>query len=156
MIIIGIDPGKTGAIAIYNGPGDIEIYTMPDTEQDMNEFFRDLKYRSTMENIPMMAYIEKVNPFPGQGVVSVWTFARSYDVVRMAMKCNNIAFDTVPPKQWQKKIGLVYPKGTKSPQKKKLGRAKAQEHFPDMKFKLAEADSLLIMRYGVLTELPNQ
>jgi len=125
---------------------------MPETEKDIWELFYDIKYKSVVENEPIFAYIEKVHPFSGQGIKSAWTFSGNYHCLRMALVSNKIPFDTVSPKIWQKHIGLVYPKNISSTQKKRLGKAKAQELFPETKFTQDQADSLLIMKYGVLID----
>ena len=150
MIILGIDPGKTGAISISYGDDKYEVNDMPQTEKDMYQLFYDIKDNAVIRNESIMAYIEKVQCFSGQGIKSAWTFSGNYHCLRMSLVSNRIPFDTVAPKAWQKTIGLHYPKGINSTQKKKMGRAKAQELFPELAFATRHADSLLIMRYGQL------
>ncbi len=130
---IGIDPGKSGGIAIIDETGAFAI-KMPDTEKDIFEYLRDNSHNA-------FCLIEQVHAMPGQGVTSMFNFGMGYGGLRMALIAANIPFETVTPQRWQKALGCQT-KGNKNVTKKK-----AQELFPDIKITHAVADSLLISHY---------
>ena len=152
MIIVGIDPGWKGAIATRNLKDKYEVYPMPEDEFEIWEFFNELKTRATIEDYGIVAYIEQVHAIPLWGSKASWDFSSNVHAVRMALIGNKIRIITVKPKVWQKTIGLHYPKKSTGMQKKKCGNVKAKELHPELKFKLLEADSLLILRYGCVLE----
>jgi len=146
MIYIGIDPGKSGGIAIITNEF-AEAVKMPETERDLYE-----KILSTTmfleDNKSIFCILEKVHSMPGQGVVSVCTFCGNNASIRMALIASKIPFETVTPHTWQKYLGIV--KRGKDESKTKFKnrlKAKAQELFPELKITLAIADALLIAEY---------
>ena len=132
--IIGIDPGKSGGLALRS-PSGILAVKMPPTERDLFELLREWKWAS-------FAYLEKVHSMPGQGVKSMFTFGQGYGSLRMALIANDIAFATVTPNAWQRRMGCMS-KGDKN-----VTKAKAQELFPGHKITHALADAMLIAEYG--------
>lgn len=147
MIYIGIDPGKSGGIAMIDSSDPLLIKQsqatkMPETETDLFDLVKRLK----SDNCFCM--LEKVHSMPAQGVKSVWTFAQNYGSIRMALIAARIPFETVTPQTWQKYLGIV--KRGKEESKTKFKnrlKAKAQELFPELKITLAIADALLIAEY---------
>lgn len=139
MIYIGIDPGKSGGIAVISDFED--AWKMPDTERDLFNLIKSFKSNS-------FCILEKVHSMPGQGVVSVCTFCGNNASIRMALIASRIPFETVTPYTWQKALGIV--KRGKEESKTKFKnrlKAKAQELFPELKITLAIADALLIAEY---------
>jgi Holliday junction resolvasome RuvABC endonuclease subunit len=144
--IIGIDPGKNGAIAwIADGKPCVE--KMPDTLQDLWELIDDI--RTCEMAIPRMpgehgckAYIEQVHSSPQMGVKSAFTFGNGFGRIEMALTAACIPFERIRPQAWQKAMGCMT-KGDKN-----VSKAKAQELFPQMKCTHAISDALLIAEYG--------
>ena len=93
--IIGIDPGKTGGIALLKQSGGSVVYRMPTTESDLWELITQMSRSSTTRQV--VAYIERVGPSPQMGVRSVWTFASNYYGVRMACIAAGIPLVEVSP-----------------------------------------------------------
>lgn len=138
MLVIGIDPGKSGGIAFRSASG-AEAFKMPATERDI--FY--LLHRNTVEAlVESFCYIEKVHSMPGQGVKSMFTFGMGYGGLRMALIANGIPFETVTPGKWQRAMSCLT-KGDKN-----VSKARAQELFPEIKVTHAIADALLIAEYG--------
>ena len=135
MKYIGIDPGKSGGIAIISEEGAFAI-KMPETEKDIFEYLRDNSYNS-------FCLIEQVHAMPGQGVTSMFNFGMGYGGLRMALIGANIPFETVTPQKWQKALGC------RTGGDKNVSKRKAQELFPDIKITHAIADCLLIAHYAV-------
>ena len=135
MKVLGIDPGKSGGVAVV-GDGFAEAAKLADTERD------------TWDQIRMaagsceFAYIEKVHAFPGQGVSSTFRFGQSYGFLRACLIAAVIPFESVTPQKWQRSLSCLT-KGDKN-----VSKAKAQELWPDLKITHATADALLIAEYG--------
>lgn len=135
MVIIGIDPGKSGGIARL---ADDECCTckMPDTERDLWDTLSALSHEG------VKAYIEQVHAMPKQGVSSTWVFGQNYGGLRMALIAAGIPFEAVSPAKWQKALGCM------SRGDKNVTKRRAQELFPSLKITHAVADALLIAEYG--------
>lgn len=149
MSYIGIDPGKTGGLAIIFANGVTEAIPMPATDRDIWEWFGWLDGGT-------MAVIEKVQAFPDQGRSSCFEFGRGYGALRMALTAASIPFETVGPRQWQPVVGVASKKGEPKKAHKERLRARAQELFPSLPIwneprttgkQLAIADALLIAWY---------
>ena len=141
MIILGIDPGASGAVAFYgttggvNGYGGIETCALSGTERDVSNFL--VQFRNGT-----FAYIEKVHSMPRQGVASSFKFGMSYGFLRGCLISLGIPFEEVTPQRWQKAMGCLS-KGDKN-----VTKARAQQLFPEIKITHAIADALLIAEYG--------
>lgn len=140
MKLIGIDPGLSGGIAVLGNSLEIITHKIPETESDLYQLFASL-------GPPSKAIIEKVHAFPGQGVSSMFSFGQIYGFKRACLHAVGIPFDEVPPKTWQKELGIVFPKGTPYAERKKIAKMKAQQLYPGLVFPKECADALLILEF---------
>lgn len=136
MLIVGIDPGASGAIVVHDGEFLPEFVKLSGTEGDVCGFLRGF-YAGRM-----FAYIERVHSMPGQGVSSSFKFGQSYGFLRGILTGFGIPFEEVTPQKWQKAMGCMS-KGDKN-----VTKSKAQQLFPNVKVTHAIADALLIAEYG--------
>lgn len=163
MIYIGIDPGKSGGIAVsYRTPDgwldDVAIYNMPATPADLLHLLERYDPRRDGAREPggnaTRAVLERVNAGVwghvaggkakrGQmGVSSAFTFGRGYGWIEMALLAARIPFDLVMPITWQTALGC------RTHGDKNITKARAQALFPAFKVTHAIADALLIMKYA--------
>jgi Holliday junction resolvasome RuvABC endonuclease subunit len=142
MIVIGIDPGKNGAVAwITDGKPCVE--KMPDTLQDLWGLIGDIcGLTSNHGYSPCCAYIEQVHSSPQMGVKSAFTFGNGFGHLEMALTAAGIPFERIRPQVWQKSLGCL------TGGDKNVSKRRAQELFPTMKVAHATADALLIAEYG--------
>ena len=138
--IFGIDPGKSGAIAML-WRGKIERIKLSETETDIGEWLEN-----RLCNLEF-AYLERVSAMPGQGVTSMFKFGQSFGFCRGLLIAFCIPFELVSPQVWQRKLGCL------SGGNKNVTKAKAQELFPDYKWTHATSDAVLIAEYGRRTRL---
>jgi hypothetical protein len=148
MTYIGIDPGKSGGIAVIQGR-KVECFRMPNTEKDGWSIFAENKEGR------VFAVIEKVHSMPGQGVKSMFSFGQNYGFLRGCLTAAQIPFEEITPQAWQK--GLSIPPRAKTetkPQFKERLRQKAQQLFPQeavwgrtLGEQRAVCDALLIAEY---------
>lgn len=132
--IIGIDPGKSGGIAVIKD-GQAWADKMPETEKDLWDYFDSLLYDG-------FAFIEKVHAMPKQGVTSTFSFGQNFGMLIMALTAASIPFELVTPQKWQKELGCL------SHGDKNVTKRKAQQLFPTLTITHATADCLLIAEYG--------
>jgi hypothetical protein len=148
VIVIGVDPGKSGGIAWIDETGKACVEKMPDTLKDLWELIEkdilhatgNLHFGNSTRNCK--AYLEQISSSPQMGVVSAFTFGNGYGHLEMALTAAGIPFERVRPQAWQKAMGCM------SKGQKNVTKAKAQELFPHLKITHATADACLIAEYG--------
>ena len=145
-LTIGVDPGKSGAIAAIYPDGGVEAWKMPETERDTSDIFEELINKALLEGWVVELYLEKVHAMPGQGVTSVFSFGKNYGFLRGLIVSHKIPLIDVTPQKWQKALGVTKSE-TKTKHKNKL-KGMAQQLYPQLKITLATADALLIANYG--------
>lgn len=155
-LVIAVDPGLTGAIAVMKESGvAVAVHDMPTT--DSGKGFVSRVVDGTLLAQLLAAYIgdrcviaravmERVNAMPTQGVSSMFSLGDSRGCIRGVIQALGIALTDVPPQKWKKDLGLEIPrelKGDARKQAKKDVKAKsvelARRLFPGMADKLARA-----------------
>lgn len=141
--VIGIDPGKTGAVAVLgNGSGDVMVHDMPGDERAMAQLYADLAHLDVSA-----LFIEKVGAMPKQGVSSTFKFGQSYGMCRMwaAMFAAPVIY--VTPQKWQKVLDSDTGKD-----KKERSLLYARRRWPKAELHLKKhhgrADALCIAEWG--------
>lgn len=140
MIILGIDPGASGAIACLPrfAPDLPSTMKLDATERDVYDFLAPI----CENDLVVHAYIESVHAFPGQGLSSTFKFGRNYGFLRGCLIALGIPFEEVTPHKWQQAMGCL------SGGDKNVTKGRAQQLFPSLKITHAIADALLIAEYG--------
>jgi len=149
--VVGIDPGKTGAITFINPiEHTIEIFDMPirqvkedskRSEVDAAALFDMMDPRN-----PQHGWIEDVWSRTGDGNVGAFNFGDAYGTAKTVLIAYNIELNRVLPNVWKKNM--------RAPRDKSLSRARAVELFPNAKdlFKRVKddgrAESAMIALYG--------
>ena len=132
---IGIDPGKSGAIAFI--PSDGEPWTVRN-DCGPHDLAEEL---GGCEEHECFAHLEKVHSSPQMGVKSAFTFGQSFGELRGILAALRVPFEEVSPAKWQGDM-KCRTKGDKN-----VTKRKAQELFPSLKITHANADALLIAEY---------
>ena len=159
MIIIGIDPGVSGAISILDGKKVIEIFDMPTmidgkkNKKQVNgaQVTNIIKEKLNSEN-EIIVVVEHVNAMPGQGVTSMFNFGQSFGVIKGICSALSIPIYFVRPIKWKKHFNLIKTN-------KDASRTKVIEIYPKISDKLSrkkdsnKADAILIARYFNDTQL---
>lgn len=165
MIIVGIDPGATGAIVSINNSHDLEWYRFKDTDGFSISCILLKEFIENIQRDTNIIYLEKVHSMPGEGVTSVFTFGRSVGVIEGMLKQESLKYHNVLPQDWQRELGLVGIAGKntfKNAAAKKTFRKKAYLEYAKKLFpKYANqitidlADAILIAEFGYRKELKN-
>lgn len=151
MITVGIDPGKTGGIAIVetvatNAGNTFEARCEKFdglTDRDIYETIRDL---ATLSPI---VWLENVHSMPTDGHVGAFRFGENFGLIKGSLIGCDARYGLVTPAKWQKPLGLTRknPK-EKSVDKKRRHKALAQQLYPKVKVTLWNCDALLIAHWG--------
>ena len=153
MVIIGIDPGKSGAIVVWD-QGIDRIVKCPDHPKKMAEAINSVKNDSYIDGSGnVTAYIEKVHAFPTDARSSAFKFGQNYGQwvgILSAYRVNTIF---VTPQMWMKyykeKFNMKLPK--EKPQRKRKLKELASR-YTDKKVTLYNADAILIAVYGLIKQ----
>lgn len=136
-IILGIDPGGSGALAIRSIDRPLDFYKLDNTELDINNWLISLPISDIKK-----AYIENVHSMPKQGVASSFKFGKNFGFLIGLLTANKIPYELVSPQRWQKAMQC------QSHGDKNITKAAAQRLFPNIKITHANADAILIAEYG--------
>ena len=142
MIYIGIDPGKSGAIAVIK-----------DREVKLSAFSEDI-YKSWLLDISKsgeksFCVLEKVGAMPNQGVTSMFNFGTNFGYIQGLLKAFGVPFELVTPQKWKKEYSVTSDKNTSV--------AVAKRIFPDVNLKKSDrckkdddglAEALLMAEYA--------
>lgn len=117
-MIIGIDPGKSGGVAMLSDRGDflggIRMPLLSHGKRDLvdpealNRFVAENR-RAAIEGVLRSTVLEQVNAMPRQGVVSMFNFGRHTGSVECWALGNSGKVRWVTPAVWKKSYG--FPKG---------------------------------------------
>lgn len=96
---VGIDPGKSGALALIHEDGAIETYA-----------FDPAVYVVVLGRVAEYCHVtccvEKVSAMPGQGVVSMFNFGHNLGFIEGLLRAYGIPYQLVPPQTWKKEFSL--------------------------------------------------
>ena len=161
-LVVGIDPGLSGAIAFLPSDRSSLVLDMPAMEYSKKGFVKravDLELVArclrAQDGLPdldrpvIRAYLEKVNAFPGQGVASMFSLGMSYWGMAGVVAALGWPLTLVEPEAWKRHFKLG--------KDKEEARALAQRLYPEVdlhrKKDHNKAEALLIARYGQMKEM---
>jgi hypothetical protein len=156
MRLVGIDPGKTGAISLFVDGFPTSVVDMPlgVLGIDGAEVFRILRLWEADE-----AFVEVTHAMPKNGSKAAFSQGDSNGALRTAVGIARIPMTWALPRAWQSHAGLTTSVRMTDIERKRRSRMRAIELFPGMADELARvkdhnrADALLIGRFGVATSI---
>ena len=155
MLIIGIDPGISGAICFFENGEVKEILDMPNmaegkkNKRQINgpQIYNEISKRITnISKKEVVVVIEQVAAMPGQGVTSMFNFGQSFGVLKGICSAMQLSMHFVRPAKWKKYFNLIKTK-------KDASRTKVIEIFPYISSQLSrkkdsnKADAILIASF---------
>ncbi|MBA1338758.1 MAG: crossover junction endodeoxyribonuclease RuvC [Pelagibacterales bacterium] len=159
MIIIGIDPGISGAISVIENKKILEVYdtpTMIDGKKNKKQINSAQVTNIIRDRIKdgkeIIVVVEQVNAMPGQGVTSMFNFGQSFGVIKGICAALSLPIYFVRPTKWKKHFNLIKTN-------KDASRTKVIEAYPEISSKLHRkkdsnrADAILIALYFNDTQL---
>lgn len=145
---IGIDPGKSGALAIIH-VSDSGMESVTITPFDEERYVMEVREIHINPGDKCVACVERVSAMPGQGVKSMFSFGANYGFIQGLLSMKRIPFETIPPQKWKKEYSLGKDKAASITTAKKL--------FPYVSFYKTErckkeddgmAEALLMAEYA--------
>jgi crossover junction endodeoxyribonuclease RuvC len=166
-LIIGIDPGQTGALAMLEDGEPAGFFDMPTMDRKKSgheingvELADLLRGRQTFyAGVPIIIALELVNAMPsfgkgqerrGMGSSSAFRFGEGYGVIKGVLAALGLGFRLAQPRIWKKHHGLL---GSQ----KDAARTLAIQRFPNCaqhltrKKDIGRSDALLIAAWAYET-----
>ena len=155
MLIIGIDPGISGALCFFEDGQVKEIIDMPvmaEGKKNKRQVNGPQTYNEISKRInkfpkkDIIVVIEQVSAMPGQGVTSMFNFGQSFGVLKGICSAMQLSMYFVRPAKWKKYFGLIKTE-------KDASRTKVIEIFPYISSQLSrkkdsnKADAILIASF---------
>ena len=155
MLIIGIDPGISGAICFFENGRILKVIEMPtmadgkknkkqvNGAQIYHEILNDIK---KFDKKDIKIVIEQVSAMPGQGVTSMFNFGQSFGILKGICSAMQLSMYFVRPAKWKKYFNLIN-------SEKDASRTRAIEIFPYFSSQLSKkkdsnkADAILIASF---------
>ena len=148
--IIGVDPGKTGALAALDvGTGAlVSVLDMPMLDAGIVDGWAVRNWVLDLADLDEIraAWVERVHSMPKQGVASSFTFGAAYGGVATALNALSIPVELVPPNVWKKAASLGKDKGAARAMACRLWPS-SSEWFRRVKDD-GRAEAALIARHG--------
>ncbi len=155
MILLGIDPGLSGALAALDAHGLRDVADMPimargkgtgRVKSQVNPAgILELLRGWSDPRDSLLAVLEHVAAMPGQGVAGVFSLGDSYGCLRGVLAAKGISVKIVSPGAWKRAYGLD--------SDKERARARAMELYPaaslSRKRDHGRAEAILLARYGL-------
>ena len=162
MIIIGIDPGISGAICFIKNGKIIDVVEMPSMAEgkknkrqvngaEVTNIFNKVintnhDKMGSRDESEVKVVIEHVTAMPGQGVTSMFNFGQSFGVIKGICAALKLPIYFVRPAKWKKYFNLIKTE-------KDASRTKAIEIFPYISSQLSrkkdanKADAILLASF---------
>ena len=155
MLIIGIDPGISGAICFFENGKILNVIEMPTMNegkknkrqvngaQIYNEIFKRIDKNHDKD---IRVVVEQVSAMPGQGVTSMFNFGQSFGIIKGICSAMQLSLYFVRPAKWKKYFNLIN-------SEKDASRTRAIEIFPYFSAQLSKkkdnnkADAILIASF---------
>lgn len=103
MLWIGIDPGKSGALAVISEDSfGTMAWAIPFGEKN---YATELAKYIGLAQVKAVC-VEKVNAMPGQGVVSMFNFGHNLGFIEGLLQAYELPYQLVPPQTWKKEFSL--------------------------------------------------
>jgi crossover junction endodeoxyribonuclease RuvC len=154
MIIAGLDPGLSGAIALLDARTGavLDVLDMP-----VHELARGGKTKREIDVYRLVgmlgrdrighAFVELVGAMPGQGVSGVFAFGKGFGIALGVIAALGIPMTLVPPRRWKAALQVPAAKDGARARASQLMPA-AAHHWPLVKHD-GRAEAALIALYGL-------
>lgn len=99
---IGIDPGKSGCLAILCADGDVYFYDYP-KDGDLAAYYTEIQKGIEYKELTVeLAVLERVHAMPKQGVSSMFTFGANFGGWQTWLIMQRYPHQIIPPQVWMK------------------------------------------------------
>lgn len=157
--LVGIDPGKSGAIALLDLGSrtpvllDVPLIPKPQGGNEIN--YRELAEVLAPPNYDrIIAVLEGVGPRPTDGAIQSWRFGETVGAIKLAIFAHGYEVHQPSPATWKAYFKLTKKPGETDSQAKERSRGLALQRFPEAapylqrKKDHGRAEALLLALYG--------
>lgn len=149
-IVIGIDPGASGGLAVFYPDGKAATYGAK-KEHSYSEILCEIWSAAKTEGWQIVCYVEALSGFYGAGKYALtgrqaFVMGTSYGKTLGALEALKIPFWTVTPLTWQKNLPIPKTKIKKDHKRHLCDLAK--QRFPHLTPNLQTCDAILIAEYA--------
>lgn len=146
-MIVAIDPGAQGGIVYANDDfTNVRAIAMPKHDDEISFALVPEHHGKRV------AYLEDLVKYTGwkMPASSMAVYAANWGFIKGVLNYCGYTIKIVPPKEWQKAVGMKKEKKEPKPKWKNRLKIKAQACFPRLKVTLSTADALLILEAASL------
>jgi len=156
MVVIGIDPGISGALAMVTHHGLVHVADMPVMPRGAGGAYVKNQvapaalaqilsgWLSGYDKNEIAVLLESVTAMPKQGVASTFSLALTAGLIEGVLAARGYPHELVRPQEWKKAMGLSASKDQ--------ARMKAARLYPEADIHRVKdhnrAEAILIARYG--------
>jgi crossover junction endodeoxyribonuclease RuvC len=154
-LIVGIDPGLSGALAVLTATGEFErVCDLPVIRDRSLAWIDGSELQSTLLDAlrgrAARAVVERVSAMPKQGVASSFAFGVGFGSILSVLQAMHVSVELITPAVWKRALGLS--------RDKHASLHKARLLFPTAELHLAKhegrAEALLLAHYSVRQVAP--
>lgn len=161
QVVIGIDPGLTGAIAALDFRGSLlSVCDMPTMQVGagsakvkrcvngaaLSNILREMSKGNADD---VLVVVERVSAMPGQGVAGVFSLGETAGCIRGVLTARGYSTEYVSPRTWKRHFGMTADK--------EQARAKAIMLYPSAPLSRVKdhnrAEAILLARWWINTSL---
>jgi crossover junction endodeoxyribonuclease RuvC len=163
-VVIGIDPGLTGAYAALSDTGDVLLIDDLPVIRDGSSAWIDadklLSELLTLKPSHITAVIERVHAMPRNGSKGAFSQGCTFASTLATLQIARARIEFVTPVTWKRSLGLIGEKDLSDNERKKRSLDKARLLFPFMDLAKQKhhgrAEALLIAHWYLKTQLREQ
>lgn len=143
-MILAIDPGKSGAIAMQDYK-QASFVKMPKNRYELIDFFRDVYRDFEGDCVAIVEQLHAGSQVQGfrKGAKQIWSSAANYESIMCALYAAGIKAIEVSPQKWMSKINGTRPKEYK--ERKAWLHEQAKMLYPALKSPKYAADALCLL-----------
>ncbi len=150
-LILGVDPGLSGAMALYNPMLDsvVDVWDMPTHELKGRRFIDIYQLADIVSKFAKevkIAIIEELSSMPRDGVKQAFKLGQGHGIITGIVAANMVPIQPVTPSVWKAQMGLSHDKD--------LSRKKASYMFPKESVRFSKkkddgrAEAVLLAVFG--------
>lgn len=149
MIIVGIDPGINGAIAVLDDGALVALHDMPKMQAKSGKNIVNAPelHKLLVASCADKIILEQVGGRPGESAPWAFNFGRSFGMIEGVAFTLGLPVHYVSPVKWKRSAGV--PAGKEN---KDSARGIAQQLYPEAslgrKKDIDRAEAILIAKYG--------
>ena len=144
-LYIGIDPGKSGGVAMINKKDNtLTVMKFPNELGELSVMIEAFIHNVKVDDV--CVYIEHVHSFPTDSRPSAFSFGRNLGHWEGILSTYELEWHTAAPRTWQEHYDIPVIKNKH--ERKNWLKDVAKSLFPNLRVTLHTSDALLIANYA--------